>query len=424
MAQAAAEKLLRLERAMGGTATAGGAAGAAGSAAAGAAGGRLAGGLAGGLLTALTGPLGLVAAGAVAAGGALWLLYDALKDPPKIKNGDDSARGPKDLSSAQYLLSGKLGGPIPGRGGSLDPGNDTYKDLAESEKATNRFSQKSKQFQADNNKAESATAMIMQEQLTVQESLFKYRFEQATLAERTKTIDQEIAKYSKDALQGTAGARDEVIRWLEKRKTNEREIAREKRQSATEDLQASQNLQRSLQDQLKTIQQQIEAKRDANRSALERFGMKSEEEQKDIISTAGRLRAGDKTVTPEEASRVQGFSDELNSKVSQFALDRANRGGAQQLFGNSNDMQLRKLEGQEKQLDRLSQKVNLEVKQKTDFIVKLDSFSEADAKKIAKEIDSQYNIRLQELAKRVQEINDKQEKSIRQFANQRGTNIK
>ena len=152
--------------------------------------------------------------------------------------------------------------------------------------------------------------------------------------------------------------------------------------------------------------------------------MKSEEEQKDIISTAGRLRAGDKTVTPEEASRVQGFSDELNSKVSQFALDRANRGGAQQLFGNSNDMQLRKLEGQEKQLDRLSQKVNLEVKQKTDFIVKLDSFSEADAKKIAKEIDSQYDTRLKELAKRVQEINDKQEKSIRQFANQRGTNIK
>ena len=409
LAQAAAQKALQLANVAGvGTSVATGAAGAS-------IGLGSLGAVASGAAAILTGPFGLVAAGAVAVGGALWLLNDALKDPTeKIKKEREpkpnDPKGFMDLNFSQRLLL---------------PNSERARLNRNQEKSLQlvKKSEKSKEDDAFQRSVYDELELKKDPLLKEQEALSKNRFEQATLAEKTKTIDQEIAKYSKDSLQGTAGARDEVIRWLEKRKTNEQEIAREKRQSATEDLQASQNLQRSLQDQLKTIQQQIEAKRDANRSALERFGMKSEEEQKDIISTAGRLRAGDKTVTPEEASRVQGFSDELNSKVSQFALDRANRGGAQQLFGNSNDMQLRKLEGQRKQLDQLSQKVQMEVKQKTDFIVKLDSFSEADAKKIAAEIDAQYEVRLKELGKKINAFIAQQKPINDAFKARTGTNI-
>lgn len=413
LAQAAAQKALQLANVAGvGTSVATGAAGAS-------IGLGSLGAVASGAAAILTGPFGLVAAGAVAVGGALWLLNDALKDPTeKIKKErepkPDDPKGFMDLNFSQRLLL---------------PNSERARLNREQEKSLQlvKKSEKSKEDDAFQrsvyDKLEVQKAPLLKEQLTIQEALSKNRFEQATLAEKTKTIDQEIAKYSKDALQGTAGARDEVIRWLEKRKTNEREIAREKRQSATEDLQASQNLQRLLQDQLKTIQQQIEAKRDSNRSALERFGMKSEEEQKDIISIAGRLRAGDKTVTPEDASKVQGFSDELDTKVSRFAISRANLGGARQLFGNRNDTQLRQLEGQRKQLDQLSQKVQMEVKQKTDFIVKLDSFSEADAKKIAAEIDAQYEVRLKELGKKINDFIVQQKPINDAFKARTGTNI-
>jgi len=408
LAQAAAQKALSLANGASGAAAAGGAAagglGALGSM----------GGVAGGVAAILTGPFGLVAAGAVAVGAALLGLRDTLKDPPKRAAGDNSARGVKDLRFSQWLVLSATSGSSTAQGN--ETGSAAKKDLIESEKLTNRLDQRAKLMMEANAKdrasfseSESRKSGFMKEQLTIQEAMLRNRYEQGTSAEKTKIIEQEIAKYSKEAIQGTAGARDQVIKWMEKRLSHEREISREQKTAANESLSKSKDLLRSIEDQ-------IRAKRESNMSARESFGMKSDEEQQDILSIKRRVDQGDKSVSPEEISKLRGLSGRTDKQISAFAQSRAKAGGFDAAFGREQRQEVQ-------QLDAIRKKLQVEVKQKTDIVVKIDRDIEAEAQSIAKQINVQQAIQNSDLAKRVQEITTEQAENNRRFKNRTGTTI-
>ena len=406
-AQAAAQAALNAINASGGAAGVAGAAG-------GAAGGLGGAGLLAGAAAILTGPFAAVAAGALAVGGAFVFLQQTMKDIPNQKKGDNSARGMKDLNFSQWLGASLFAGSSTSAGNTT--GSAAKKDLIESEKTTNRLSRNSEQFTKMNDQDRAAYAELeskrtgeMQRQKSIQEAMLHNRYEQATAAEKTKIIEQQIAKHVMEANKGDPSARGEVIKWLEKRLSHEREIARETKHAAQESLKSSQ-------DQLRSVEQQIAAKREANMSSAESFGMKSEEDQQDILSIGRRIQQGDKSLTPEEIQKAKGFSSQTDSKISQFARNRAQSAGFQGVFGKENDQDIQKL-------DAVRKKLQLEVKQKTDVVVKIDRDIEAEAQQIAKMINVQQAIQDSALAKRVQEIAAEQKTLNQRFSNRTGVNI-
>lgn len=371
VAQAAAQAVAN--RLAGGAAVSAGA-GAAGSVVAGAAGGAVAsgsGGMAGALVASLSNPVTALGAALVAAAGAAYLFYRNSKDDGKSK----------ELNTVQEI--GLYGG-------------GTRRRLAQSQKDTDAAESRSKQIldmnkrdRDESHKIATEQSHALKEQLAIQESILHRKYEQADAAGKSRIIESEIAKYSKEVAKGDPAARGHVITWLEKRLSHEKEISRVARETATQSLKASK-------DQLKSIEDQIKARQQANMSARESFGLKSEEDQQEIISIKKRVDQGDQSVTGEELSKIKGLSGRTDKQIAAIAGKRASQAGFG-MFQREEDTDIN-------QLNSMKKKVEMEIKQKTDVVVKIDRDIEAEATNIAKKIMAQQAMQDQELAKRVAEM--------------------
>lgn len=226
------------------------------------------------------------------------------------------------------------------------------------------------------------------------------KFIRTELNELEKVADQAKAADPDDTEASTRleAARDAILRWQDRRLANEREIARVRRDAAQEDLAVSKQA-------LEDVERRIEAEKRRAMSAAERFGMMSEEDRGDVLSIKQRLDAGDKSLTGEELSKVKGFSGATDEKVSQFARDVASKSGFDKAFGGENAAEMQNLQNLEK-------KLQVEVKQKTDVIVRIDEDLDLLAKKIAEEVDEVNKERQDALATKVAELT-KQYQQIR-----------
>lgn len=223
----------------------------------------------------------------------------------------------------------------------------------------------------------------------------------AQISDLQSVIDQAKKADPEDteASASLVAARESIIRWQERRLANEKEISQVRRDAAREDLAISKQA-------LEDVERRIEAEKRRAMSAAERFGLMSEEDRGDVLSIKKRLDAGDKTLTGEELSKVRGFSAITDDKVSQFAQDVAAKSGFGKAFGGENAAEMQNLQSLEK-------KLQLEVKQKTDVIVRIDEDIDLLAKKISEQIDEvnaerqdQLAVKVAELQKQYQQIKD------------------
>jgi hypothetical protein len=259
-----------------------------------------------------------------------------------------------------------------------------------------RMEKTSKPLQEMNQRDNKAIDENMESKLRIErelKSIAKERLlvtlEEQKPIEKRKTIANELRTLNASAARNEAGARDAVIEWQKKRLANEREIAAER---ATAAKQAATAAKSELDDVIK--RQQV--LREGVMSAAERFATMDPEKQQEILETQKRLRQGDKTLTTEELQAARGFGGQTDERISKTLQGRAFGSG----FGAFAQESFKEIA----QLEKTKKKLEVEVKQKLDFAVRIEGDYDSLAKKIAVEIEKQQEAKVKALGKQVETI--------------------
>jgi hypothetical protein len=186
---------------------------------------------------------------------------------------------------------------------------------------------------------------------------------------KQSTIMQEIGRLSKEANSGDRSAGEAIIKWQDQRLRNEQQIASVKIQSAQEAI-------RLAQSEIVEVERKQAAIISANQSAAERFGLLDDEKQQEIIQAKQRLNTGGASV--EDLRLVQGFSGSTDERIKQLAQQRARNAG----FGIFEQEAANEV----KQLEGIKRRLEIEVQQKTDFVVRIDEDMDQLSQRIAMEV--------------------------------------
>ena len=222
-----------------------------------------------------------------------------------------------------------------------------------------------------------------------------FRLEQARKLESLETLSplgkqaaimQEIGSLQSAANSGDRAAGDAIIRWQDQRLRNEQQIATIKIQSAQEAI-------RLAQSEIVEVERKQAAIISANQSAAERFGMLDEDKQQEIIAAKQRLNAG--TASVEDLRLAQGFSGQTDERIKQLSVQRARAAG----FGIFEQEAMNEV----KQLDGIKRKLEIEVKQNTEFVVRIDEDLDRLSQRIASEVAKVKGLREKELTDKVNE---------------------
>ena len=192
--------------------------------------------------------------------------------------------------------------------------------------------------------------------------------------EARKTIATELAKQYKAIHKNEAGAHAEVIEWQRKRLSNEKQISQEKAQAARASA-------ATAKDELDAVIKRQEALRQGVMSAAERFATLDPLKQRELLATQKRIAGGDRTLTVEQLQSARGFGEKTDERISKELQRRA----AAQGFGVFAKESFAEIAA----LDQTRKKLEVEVKQKLDFAIKIEADYDDLAKRIAVEIDKQ-----------------------------------
>lgn len=274
-----------------------------------------------------------------------------------------------------------------------DEGSKAAQAAADKTKRMEKISKPLQEMNERDNKAIDANLQskvgIERELKTLAKERLMATLEEQKPLEKRKTIAAELRALNNAAARNEAGARSEVIEWQKKRLANEREIASERAAAAKQAATAAKN---ELDDVIK--RQQV--LREGVMSAAERFATMDPQKQREILLTQKRLSLGDKTLTTEELQAARGFGGKTDERISKTLQGRAFGAG----FGAFAQESFREIA----QLENTRKKLEVEVKQKLDFAVRIEGDYDALAKKIAMEIDKQQSEKVKELGKQVKTI--------------------
>jgi hypothetical protein len=261
---------------------------------------------------------------------------------------------------------------------------------------TKRMESRSPQLQEFNRKDNKAIDENLESKVRIERELKTLAKERlmATLEEqkpleKRKTIAAELRALNNAAARNEAGARNEVIEWQKKRLANEREISSERAAAARQAAAASKS-------ELDDVIRRQQVLREGVMSAAERFATMDPDKQQEILETQRRLRRGDKTLTTEELQAARGFGGQTDERISKTLQGRAFGSG----FGSFAQESFKEMA----ELEKTKKKLEVEVKQKLDFAVRIEGDYDALAKKIATEIDKQQNAKVKALGQQVETI--------------------
>jgi hypothetical protein len=233
---------------------------------------------------------------------------------------------------------------------------------------------------------EQEVARLKKESFPIEQARKMTALEMLSPLGKQSAIMQEISRLSKEANSGDRSAGEAIIKWQDQRLRNEQQIASVKIQSAQEAI-------RLAQSEIVEVERKQAAIISANQSAAERFGLLDDEKQQEIIQAKQRLNTGGASV--EDLRLVQGFSGSTDERIKQLAQQRARNAG----FGIFEQEAANEV----KQLEGIKRKLEIEVKQKTDFIVRIDEDQDRLAARIAAEVARIKGISEKQLSDKINE---------------------